>query len=269
MTQMRSLSDFEKSILTFMVSDKYMEEPTDRCVVTLIDKFCQTYFIEWDEEFSSLTVAHSSSEDWLRVRNRIFDLLVLLDYLEINKYIGIFPAKIYESNQIFDRNKYSVKGRGHEISIYKKGIKLDIKTSNQQLNNILSKDWKRVIKPGVYIERTGIGEILQRYANSTFHPTQALKDYVSNGFKTCEQLNFEKTYRLNWISISVAIVIGFVSLLIGIVNMNLGNKEIIPNKVIIDTNSDVCTTTKILSIKSMKDSSNTLQYGKSLIIENK
>lgn len=266
---MRSLSDFEKNILIFMVSDKYKEEPTDRCVVTLIDKFCQVYLIEWDDVFSSLTVAHSSREDWLQVRNRIFDLLVLLDYLETNKYIGIFPSNIYEGNQIYDRSKYSVEGKAHEMSIYEKGIKLDIKTSNQQLNNILSKDWKRLIRPGVYIERTGIGETLQRYANSTFHPTQALKDFVNNGFKTYDQLRFEKTYRSNWISIWVAIAIGFVSILIGVASIVLGNKEITPNKEIKDTNSDVCTTTKRQSVKPKKDSSNTLQYGKSQIIENK
>ena len=63
-------------------------------------------------------------------------------------------------------------------------------------------------------ERSGLGKVLQEYANSTYHVTQTLVDFVNNDFKTEEKIQFEKSMKWTKISVWIAIAIGILSTLL-------------------------------------------------------
>jgi hypothetical protein len=104
---MRAFNDFEKGILRFMVNHHELQ---DVCTITLFFKFCDCYLIRWSEDYSSLDVVYKKDENWEDVRNRIFDLVVLLEYLENNSLIGVFHIGLLENHQIFDSEHFALTG---------------------------------------------------------------------------------------------------------------------------------------------------------------
>lgn len=62
------------------------------------------------------------------------------------------------------------------------------------------------------IENTTIGKQIQQYANTTYHVTQTLKDFVDNNFQTIDDIKYQKTYCQTWIGILIAGVLGFISI---------------------------------------------------------
>ena len=96
---MRTFSDFEKDVLKFMV---YNPEPQDMCAIALFEKFCNCYLIRWTEDFSKLILVYDKGENFADIRRKVFDIVVLLNYLEKNYYIGIFPLNLLKSKQIFN-----------------------------------------------------------------------------------------------------------------------------------------------------------------------
>lgn len=57
------------------------------------------------------------------------------------------------------------------------------------------------------------------YLNCWFSVSQELKDLVKHNFKSEEEVRFQKQQRLTWISITVAVVIGIGSLIIGVIGL--------------------------------------------------
>lgn len=82
---MRTFSDFEKDVLKFMV---YNPEPQDMCAIALFEKFCNCYLIRWTEDFSKLILVYDKGENFADIRQKVFDIVVLLNYLEKNYYIN-------------------------------------------------------------------------------------------------------------------------------------------------------------------------------------
>lgn len=216
---MRELNDFEKSVLRRMVMPV---KEQDVCTITLFTEFTDTYAIRWD--CSHLEVVYEKNKNWFSdIRQKIFDLITLLDYLETHKYIFIIPAEFLKENLIYDKSKYIIKGEFPSFSIMEKcgniSLDFDYRAIDGTTKKINGEYRQFAVKPfSVQQELTGMGEYIKKYANSTYHVTQSLKNFVIDGFKTKEQIRFEKTFKQSKFSIIIALIIGLGSLIIGIVN---------------------------------------------------
>ena len=102
---MRTFGNFEKDVLKFMV---YHPEPQDMCAIALFEKFCNCYLIKWTEDFSKLILVYDKGENFADIRRKVFDIVVLLNYLEKNYYIGIFPLNLLKSKQIFNNKNQTI-----------------------------------------------------------------------------------------------------------------------------------------------------------------
>jgi hypothetical protein len=73
-------------------------------------------------------------------------------------------------------------------------------------------------------EKSDVGGVIQKYADSSYHVTQTLKDFVNNNFQTIEDIRYRKTRKQAWVGIFVAIVTGITSLIIGVISIYLSCK---------------------------------------------
>lgn len=188
----------------------YPPEPQDTCCISLFEKFSNCYLIRWSKERSQLELVFDHNKEWIEVRNTIFDIVVLLEYLESNRYIGVFSMDLLKDNQIFNSNKYELQEQENGLILIwaKDKVQLDIKSTS--LNGTYER--KILLATQMLKENTSIGEHIMKYANSSYHTTQNLRDFVDNGFKTREDLRYEKTHKQTWIAIGVSILVGLFSI---------------------------------------------------------
>ena len=203
---MRSFSDTEKRILRFMA---YPPMPQDICIISLFENFSDCYLIGWPEDCSSLELVHSQDKDWKDVRAKIFDIIVLLQYLESNQYIGVFQLNLLKDNQIYNRKMFDVErdGKGNLLMWAKDTCKLNIKIPNDKgIEGEYTR--KLLVATSILKENTTAAEQIKRYANSSFHATQNLRDFVDNDFQTKEDLQYTQTRKQTWIAIWISLCVG-------------------------------------------------------------
>lgn len=206
---MRTFSDFEKDILKFMV---YHPEPQDMCAIALFEKFCNCYLIRWTEDFSKLILVYDKGENFADIRRKVFDIIVLLNYLEENYYIGIFPLNLLKSNQIFNNKRFELDGEDeHNIKIWEID-ECTIQSNHPILKDFGACDRKTLLATETLIENTTIGIQIQQYANATYHVTQTLKDFVDNKYQTADDKKYQKTYYQTWVSIIIAGILSIISI---------------------------------------------------------
>lgn len=206
---MRAFSDFEKDILKFMV---YHPEPQDMCAIALFEKFCNCYLIKWTEDFTKLILVYAKGDNFIDIRRKVFDIVVLLSYLEENHYIGIFPLNLLKSNQIFNNKRFELDGEDeHNIKIWEID-ECTIQSNHPILKDFGTCDRKTLLATETLIENTTIGIQIQQYANATYHVTQTLKDFVDNKFQTADDKKFQKTYYQTWVSIIIAGILSIISI---------------------------------------------------------
>ncbi len=216
---MRAFNDFEKDILRFMVNHP---APQDVCTITLFTKFCGCYLIQWSDDYTTIDFAYNINENWIDVRNKIFDVIVLLQYLEANYYIGVFSANFLDENRIYDHDKYEISGvEWPNIDILEKTGKTKIRfnTRNTREYDVYSLKSKKVNH-----ELTGAGGQIQKYANSTYHVTQSLKKFVDNDFHSQDDIKYFETKRISLIGIWVAIGIGVAPIILQLIQMISGKQ---------------------------------------------
>lgn len=192
---MRHLNDFEKKIIRAML---IREKPDDVCVVNLINKVLPIYVIAWSPDYDIVSFVIHKSKDYDQTRNNLFDIITLLRYLDENQYIGIFPSKINHGNILYDHSKYEVKRFGEGINVR---FKLSYK-DGENIDNIKMQS-----------EVNGIGKYIEKYVNSTFHVTQELKDYVTNGFRTDEEIRFQKNHNIAIAGVVIALLTSLYSII--------------------------------------------------------
>lgn len=200
---MRSLNEFEKEVVKYMVKDKPEQE---LFIYNLLYRFCGAYYIEWNEEMTEIIVMYSKEQNWKQVRQRLFDFMVLIQYLDEEKYIGIFSSNIgQDERKIYDHSKYVLEGDNfNEYIIYRK------------LDGVSS----LIPRKGTLLY-SGIGKDINKYASSSYHVTQALIDFADHNFKTKSEIQFKKTMSATWTSIIISIVVGIISLIIGVIGIIL------------------------------------------------
>ena len=78
----------------------------------------------------------------------------------------------------------------------------------------IGKNNQQAYWPACYSEQT---LPISKFLDCSFIVSQELKDLINNNFKSEEQIRFDKQQRLTWISIFVAVAIGVLSLVIGVI----------------------------------------------------
>lgn len=210
---MRTFSDFEKEILRFMV---YHPEPQDMCTIALFEKYSDCYLIRWSDDFCKLTLVYDEGKNFMDIRRKVFDIVILIDYLKTNYYIGVFPSNMLKGNQIFNNKKYEIRETDEKnINIWRLD-ECTIKSNHPLLKDFGTCQKKYLIQTEILYEKTTIGRQIQQYANATYHVTQTLKDLVDNNFQTADDIKFHKTYQQAKIGIIIAIIIGAVSMVVTI-----------------------------------------------------
>lgn len=192
---MRHLNDFEKKIIQAML---IREKPDDVCVVNLINKVLSIYVIAWSPDYDVVSFVIHKSEDYDQTRNKLFDIITLLRFLDENQYIGIFPSKVNHGNMLYDHSKYEVKRFGEGLNVW---FKLSYK-NGENIDDIKMQN-----------EVNGIGRYIEKYVNSTFHVTQELRDYVANGFRTDEEIRFQKERKIAIAGVVIAILTSLCSII--------------------------------------------------------
>ena len=205
---MIEFNDFEKRILERMVNHVLDQ---DSIIARLMFEFCNVYCIGWDKETNSLRVACHPDRDWASVRNDILDFIVLVQYLEANSYIGLFSSDFTEENLVYNKGKYEIDGEFPNLTIFEKAKRINVHFNTNQIlfdgKDMLFEAKTHI--PGIMFEgNIKLGEILKRLFNSTYHPTQTLKEFVKNGFQTKEDIRFKKQQRASWAAIIVALLVG-------------------------------------------------------------
>lgn len=209
---MRTFNSYEKEILKFMVTRHSLQ---DVCTINLFDKFCDATLIEWSEDFSKLHIYAKEDNCDKNIREKIFNLVILLQYLETEKYIGIFGANLLNDNRIYNHDKYEISNLFsndyHDIWEKDNHVNLSIKLKDSTITKG-NYSCKYLIRHKIIVEKSDIGKTIQYYANSTFYPTQTLIDFVNNNFQTEEDKRYNKSNKQAWIAIFVSIVIGLLSI---------------------------------------------------------
>lgn len=195
---MRHLNDFEKKIIQAML---IREKPDDVCVVNLINKVLPIYVIAWSPDYETISLVLKEDEDFDVVRNKLFDIITLLRYLEEKQLIGIFPCQIAPGNMIYNHSKYEVHTYGEHLST-RYDVWEKIPHGRAHISDIKSHN-----------EKNGIGKYIEKYVNSTFHVTQELKDYVANGFRTDEEIRFQKERKIAIAGVVIAILTSLCSII--------------------------------------------------------
>lgn len=205
---MRSFSEFEKTVLKFMVENK---EPGGVLACVIIERYADAILLDWSEE-DHIKIVTLKNQNLDIIRQKLFDLISLFKYLSKEDYIYCFPANLINYKMLYNHNKYDISKR--EDGMYNVFAKETTIKRNDD-------DYKVYAYLAIQIreEVSGIGNELETWVNSSYHVTQNLRDFVKNGFKTQEQLQYEKNKNLTWISITVSIVIGLASLIIGCIGI--------------------------------------------------
>jgi len=170
-------------------------------VVNLINKVLPIYVIAWSPDYDVVSFVIHKSEDYDQTRNKLFDIITLLRFLDENQYIGIFPSKVNHGNMLYDHSKYEVKRFGEGLNVW---FKLSYK-NGENIDDIKMQN-----------EVNGIGRYIEKYVNSTFHVTQELRDYVANGFRTDEEIRFQKEHQIAKWSLILATATSIISILLSI-----------------------------------------------------
>lgn len=189
---MRSFSKFEKEVLKYMVNNE-----NGNSTFVLLGKLWGLDYWGWAERHPKLvyypTVRGDSSID---ERAKLFDLIILFDYLESNNLAMFFDSDV----SMLESEKVFFEPDQRQLIIFKYCDKGTI----DMMKGYLARD------PAV------IGEKLERYTKSIFHVTQTLRDYVEKGFLWEEERQFKLNYRVAKIGVISAIALGCISLLISL-----------------------------------------------------
>lgn len=172
----------------------------------LIYNFCGATIIEWNNDHTEIRLYGNKGEEDT-TRDNLFDIVSLLSYLDKEGYVFITPSQINSDRLIYNRKMYNLQKRedGYYDVWTKVGAVKDQPNVSFLIENVVLK------------ERTGLGDALEYYANSTYHVTETLREFVKNKFKTAEQLQFDKTYKQGQNNFWLAFIIGVISIIISII----------------------------------------------------
>lgn len=142
----------------------------------------------------------------------ISELISLLKYLIANRLITILPIHVRETH-VLGRQKARLARPGY-IEIDDAILEVDSNMGNWI--DAVTRD--QTYWPSCYSEK----ELpISTYLECFFSVSQELRDLVKHNFRSEEERRFKKQQRLTWISIIVACIIGFASIILNTVGLFL------------------------------------------------
>ena len=202
-----TFSEFEKQIIRRLVAVTYIE---DRFIVKYIYDDSEYIAIEWDENFTEVTIYFKKQKaDTIKTWDALCEVIFLFRKLEYENLVGIYTnSKDNLTRAIFDRSKYEKSETGEYCSI------VDHLGKN-------ARGYFMGTKATFYAD---LGKDLNKYSDSFIYVSQTLKDLVKDNFKSAEQKRHEEsmakeqkrhkyTMILAWVAIGVSIGISFVDFL--------------------------------------------------------
>lgn len=143
------------------------------------------------------------------------DIMVLFEYLDREGLVHIFELENHSGQKaIFSRKKYKYNEATDKYTMLSnddicmpKG-KFPITAIDILSCNIVSPSLK-------------LKQLLDKYSHSIIYPTTILEDYVSNGYKTDEDIKYEKQYQQTKTSIRIAIASCVIAFFTGLASIIL------------------------------------------------
>lgn len=207
---MREFNDIEKGILSNLVATKKQYDIRETCLAQILDEHLDTIAIEWNLGDKQEIILCCHKDD-----NQQDQLMILLDFLCLFKYLeeqglilvhrlgdvcpdkALYNRKMYQKTPLGYTNNYGEKIRFQEKSY------------------VLCEHEK----PKTFQIKSNIAELLDYYACALIHPTAKLEEFVNNGFKTKSDIQYDNTTKISRWGLAVAIVVGIVSTLIGVIGI--------------------------------------------------
>jgi hypothetical protein len=195
---MREISDQEKKIIEKILGDGFTLEKllgnimNDTIVIINRSQNTAQLIRKKNSEYGKSDISDQFVRYWIDRLLFISTLIKLLTYLEDNGYII--------THLISNVNDF-------EYSIGNSKLRQDVR--NNSISTVTYDfDDEFIIKQ------------LTRYIYRIIKPTESLKVYVKNGYKTWDQVRFEKNYKVAVIAITISLFIGISSLLISLISLN-------------------------------------------------
>lgn len=202
-----TFSEFEKQIIRRLVA---VTEIEDRFIVKYIYDDSEYIAIEWDENFTEVTIYFKKQKaDTIKTWDALCEVIFLFRKLEYENLVGIYTnSKDNTTRAIFDRSKYEKSETGKYCSI------LDYLGKN-------ARGYFMGTKATFYAD---LGKDLNKYSDSFIYVSQTLKDLVKDNFKSAEQKRHKESMAKEqrrhkytmisaWVAIGVSIGISFVDFL--------------------------------------------------------
>lgn len=186
---MRGFNDIEKKVITALVEARSTKDILSLSAKNYILDSTDCYAIEWvtDVGYEKVEFYFMDKNAPMSVLFGALDILSLLKYLEDNGYILVtqIANASQQPKQLYCSKKH----------IYKDGaywIKGD-ENGNEKIQGR-----QRILY-------TDAALLLDRYANAIIYPTTELELYVKRGFKTEDDVKFNKQRWISWIGIGIAL----------------------------------------------------------------
>lgn len=178
-------SQEQKELLEYIASTNSLCAPPT--IIRKIMEIVRLDVIEFNKDKKQVSFYTSKTNNAMLAQNFI-QCLVVLDKLEKDDLIFI------EKGHIKGKQNSYIK-RNDNIILSKNMKPEQLQIVNQILPSKLGKYWNKESNyPIDYCgyRQTNSYELIKKYANAIIYPTPVLIEFVENGFKTPEQVRFEK-----------------------------------------------------------------------------
>ncbi|MFG5858025.1 hypothetical protein LDB17_07490 [Dysgonomonas sp. Shenzhen-Wh21] len=191
-----TFSEFEKQIIRSFVS---VTDIKDRALVNYIYDDSEYMAIEWDSNFSQVTIHFKKHKaDTIKSWDSLCEIIFLFKKLEYNNLIGIYNnTKGEQDTAIYDRTKYEKSESGYYGTI------------EAELFGKVGRGYNFGTIAEFYSD---ISKDLARYSSSFVYVSQTLKELVKDNFKSKEQKRHRNTMIAAWVAIALSILMGLVGL---------------------------------------------------------
>lgn len=209
---MRTFTKFEQDIIKQMVAVKNLN---DRFAPLIFINNLDFVAVEWNSDYSEFTIIQGGENNTstTTVYDRICEILFLFKYLESNLLIGWYnnpKIATHKKNDFYDQTRY---GKDGNLYFRKK-----------------DDGSEKYFSPIILLVYSDIGLLFDKYANSAFYISEALRELVDNDFKTESQRQFNEMRKITGFSILVAVVIGILSVFLNLTNQTTYDVSAITNR---------------------------------------
>ena len=207
---MRNLNKNEQYIVQMLVCARENLRIQEMCLATIMDESLNSMAIEWSENQVSIFAMKSINvyEQYMH----LCDIITLFQYLERKGMILVHTnPDLLQEKALYNHNMYKKEGDKY-VSLDEAGLPVEIFGKRHVFKYSVPSQHSTTIY-------SNLSALLDKYVCAIIHPTQELVDFVNNRFKTKEDIQYANTTRRSRWGLAVAIVVGIVSILIGVIGI--------------------------------------------------